>query len=92
MAALSKKDLVSKLSLDTKLSAKDGSAILEFFLYKIKTNLINGNQKISKFGTFYKKVTPQRVGRNPKTKETYTIMKRNKISFKISSKIKNNLN
>ena len=34
---------------------------------KISSNTV----KISGFGSFYKKVTPARVGRNPKTKEEH---------------------
>ena len=48
--------------------------------------------KISNFGTFYTKYTPQRLGRNPKTKEEFIISKRLKLFFKPSNKIRSIIN
>jgi integration host factor subunit alpha len=48
--------------------------------------------KISNFGTFYTKNTPQRTGRNPKTKEEFVISKRLKLFFKPSNKIRSIIN
>ena len=89
---ISKKDLITKLSLDADLSTKDSNNILSIFISSIKKHLIDGDQKISNFGSFLNKQTPERLGRNPKTKEIFTITKRNKISFKISSKINKYIN
>ena len=48
--------------------------------------------KLSGFGAFSFKKTPKRVGRNPKTKESYIISERNKLYFNPSSSTKEKLN
>ena len=53
-----------------------------------KTSNIN----INKFGTFVFKKTPKRVGRNPKTLQQYDIRPRQKLSFKPSEEVKQNIN
>ncbi len=71
-----------------KSTAKD---LLESFIDIIKSNS-SKNIKISNFGTFSVKTTPERVGRNPKTKKEYIISKRKKLTFQASSVVKKNLN
>ena len=44
------------------------------------------------FGTFYSHKTPKRIGRNPKTKDSYIIQPRIKINFKPSNKVRGTLN
>ena len=49
-------------------------------------NFINSNKndlKLAKFGTFKRKITVERVGRNPKTGQEYIIKQRKKIRFYI---------
>ena len=48
--------------------------------------------KISKFGTFTLRRKNQRIGRNPKTKESKIISERNVILFKPSKEFKNYIN
>ena len=48
--------------------------------------------KLSSFGSFSFKKTPKRLGRNPNTKDSYIIPELNKLNFKPSNKIKENLN
>ena len=48
--------------------------------------------KISKFGTFSIRLKKSRIGRNPKTKETKTISKRNVVLFKPSKEFKYHIN
>jgi len=48
--------------------------------------------KISSFGTFRKIKKKERIGRNPKTKESAKISAREVIVFKASKKIKDKLN
>ncbi len=66
-------------------------SLLESFLNLIKKNRFK-TIKISNFGTFYLHESPVRVGRNPKTKQEFTIPKRKKLIFKPSSATKNVLN
>jgi integration host factor subunit alpha len=88
---LDKKDIVKNISTKTQLSLKESHQITEFFLNLVSKNFSKGI-KISRFGTFLTKTTPQRIGRNPKTKEIYIISKRKKISFKPSTVIRDLFN
>ena len=85
-----KKNIVHKLSLDTKMKQNEASFFLDSFIEILKDSLLIDSYtcKITKFGTFTKKTTPQRTGRNPKTKELYIITKRKKIVFSASNFIK----
>ena len=67
--------------------------LIEDFLSLIITNLKNEKEiKLSKFGTFSVRSKKQRVGRNPKTKESKMISKRNVILFKPSKEFKEFIN
>ena len=48
--------------------------------------------KIKNFGTFSLREKKKRIGRNPKSKKTYEITKRNVVVFKPVNSIKNRLN
>jgi len=89
--SLGKKDIINNISSGAFLHKSISKDILESFLKIIKANKLK-KIKISNFGTFYTHHSPQRVGRNPKTKEVFTIPKRKKLIFKASSLVKNNLN
>jgi nucleoid DNA-binding protein len=87
-----KTDIVKNISKKSLISTEDAKNILESFLSIIKNKSKNGPVKLSNFGTFSFKKTPKRLGRNPKTKVSYIIPKLNRLSFKPSNKIKENLN
>ena len=89
---LSKKDIAKKLSKKFNLTTKDSMNLLNKFLYIIKENLKTNSVKLSKFGTFIIQKTPQRLGRNPKTGESYIIKARNRVAFKPSKSLKKDLN
>ena len=87
-----KKDIVSNISSKAHIT-KDNSIeffriFLELVISKSKSKVV----KISNFGTFYSKNTPQRLGRNPKTKQEFVISKRSKLFFKHSNKIRKIIN
>tara|TARA_B100000768_G_C10997172_1_gene256396 strand:+ start:84 stop:356 length:273 start_codon:yes stop_codon:yes gene_type:complete len=81
-----------KVSKDIDISLLVAQRVVEFFLVTIKKTSKSSAIKITGFGTFMLQETPERVGRNPKTKESYIIPKRNKLKFKASSKVKETLN
>ena len=56
-------------------------SVFEFFVDLLKKNSKQKIVKVSNFGTFYTKNTPQRLGRNPKTKEEFIISKRSCYSL-----------
>jgi integration host factor subunit alpha len=80
------------INIKSKAQISDSKAFLEFFVDLLKKNSKQKIVKISNFGTFYTKNTPQRLGRNPKTKEEFIISKRSKLFFKPSNKIRSVIN
>ena len=88
----SKTDIVKDISKKSLVSSGDARNILESLLSIVKNKSKSRLVKLSNFGTFSLKKTPKRHGRNPKTKDSYIITERNKLNFKPSNKIKENLN
>jgi nucleoid DNA-binding protein len=80
------------MSRKSLVSAGGSKIILESFLSLIKNASKSRLVKLSSFGTFSFKKTPKRLGRNPKTKDSYIIPVTNKLNFKPSSKLKRKLN
>jgi nucleoid DNA-binding protein len=89
---LSKSGIVKNISRKSLVSAAESKFILESFLSIIKNSSKLRPVKLSSFGTFSFKKTPKRLGRNPKTKDSYIIPELHKLNFKPSNKIKENLN
>jgi len=89
---VSKSNICCKISDDIGISKKTSSQFLDKFIYLIKSKSKTQKVKISTFGTFYIKKTAKRVGRNPKTKESYIIESKNKLNFISSSLVKKFLN
>ena len=90
--SFSKNDIAKNISKKSLVSAGESKIILESFLSLIKSSSKLRIIKLSSFGTFSFKKTPKRIGRNPKTKDSYIIPMLNKLNFKPSNKIKENLN
>ena len=88
----SKTNIIKNISKKSLVSAGDASGILESFLSLIKNKSKSRLVKLSGFGSFSFKKTPERLGRNPKTKDSYIIPEHNKLNFKPSNKIKANIN
>ena len=86
--SLGKRDIVKNISAETHMTNLISSEILNCFINLIKSNSVNKTIKISNFGSFYYKKTPRRIGRNPKTKETFPIPARSKLTFLSSNKVK----
>ena len=88
----SKTNIIKNISKKSLVSAGDASGILESFLSLIKNKSKSRVVKLGSFGSFSYKKTPERRGRNPKTKDSYIIPELNKLNFKPSNKIKENIN
>jgi integration host factor subunit alpha len=88
----SKKSLSKNISNNLGIPLDVSKAFTNSFLSLIKKNYKTHIIKFSNFGTFRKHKTPTRIGRNPKTKETYMINSSYKMLFKPSNNIKNKLN
>ena len=86
---LTKKEIINAIHMQIGYSKKISEIIFEDFFDILLENIIkNKSVKLSKFGTFYLKRKKERIGRNPKTKDTAIITERNVITFKSSKELK----
>ena len=90
---LTKKEIVNAIYMQIGFSKKISESLLEDLFQIILKNIISQKKvKISNFGTFSLRRKNERIGRNPKTKETKTISSRNVILFKASKELKSYIN
>tara|TARA_B100001093_G_C26128986_1_gene718234 strand:- start:137 stop:412 length:276 start_codon:yes stop_codon:yes gene_type:complete len=87
-----KKDIIKNITSETDISYSEAANIMESFLFLIKSKSKSKSVKISNFGSFSIKKTPERIGRNPKTMVSYIISELSKLNFKPSNKIKEKIN
>ena len=90
--SLSKTNIVKNITNNSKVSVGEAVNILESFLSLLKNKSKLRSVKLSNFGSFSFKKTPKRLGRNPKTNDSYIIPELNKLNFKASNKIKKKIN
>jgi len=90
--SLGKKDIIKNISSKAHISSAIAAELTESFFNLVKQCTSDNAIKIANFGRFYKRVTPERIGRNPKTKQEFPITKRSKLFFKTSVKVKHILN
>ena len=90
--SLTKNNIINKIKKNTSISTSEASSIFESVLSLIKFQSKSKSLKSSGFGTFSLKKTPKRVGRNPKTQDSYIIPELKKLNFKPSNKVKEKLN
>ena len=85
---LTKKDLVNLVYMQLGFSKQISENLIDDFLSTIVTNIKSEKKlKLSKFGTFSIRLKKSRIGRNPKTKEEFTISPRKSVSFTASKNI-----
>ncbi len=90
---LTKKDLVNLVYMQLGFSKQISENLIEDFLSTIVNNIKSEKKlKLSKFGTFTIREKKSRIGRNPKTKETKTISRREVVLFKPSKEFKEFVN
>lgn len=88
-----KKTISKDISNNLGIALTDSNKILDKFIVFIINGLrSNIKIKISGFGTFDKINTTKRIGRNPKTGDSYIICSKNKPKFQAARKIKQALN
>ena len=89
---LKKSDIAKNISSKTFISGSVSKELIDSFIDIIKSKSDEQDVKVTKFGTFTNKVTPERIGRNPKTGEEHIITERVKLNFITSNKVKDQLN
>jgi len=86
--SLGKSSIAKNITLKTHISLNQSNLFINSFINHIKKNSSDKTVKISGFGSFFRRNTPKRIGRNPKTMDKFIIPNRLKIFFKPSNKIK----
>ena len=89
--SVTKKDLAKNITNKLGLSQKDSLFLVKQFFQVLIDNK-DSNINLNKFGTFILKKTPKRIGRNPKTLQKFEIKPRQKLTFKPSDDLKQNIN
>ena len=87
-----KSDIAKNIANKTSISNLKAKQLLDRFIQVVVSSSKKHQVKISGFGTFIKKETPSRIGRNPKTGKEYEISKRTKLNLILSNKIKEKIN
>ena len=90
--SINKKNIAKEITKNAEINFADSQKILDALINFIKYNSKKQSVKIQNFGTFFYKLTSQRIGRNPKTKESYIISPRVKVNFRASRKAQEVLN
>ena len=90
---LTKKDLINQIYMQIGFSKQMSENLIEDFLSLFIENLIKEKKiKLSKFGTFTIREKRERIGRNPKTRESKIIKARKVVLFKPSKEFKEFVN
>lgn len=85
---MNKVELVAAMAEKTGLSKKDAEAALKAFTETVTDEMKKGHKvQLVGFGTFEKKVTPAREGRNPQTGAKCMYPEKVKASCKMSKSI-----
>jgi integration host factor subunit alpha len=87
-----KSDIAKNIANKTSISNQKAKQLLDRFIQVVVSGSKKQQVKISGFGTFIKRETPSRIGRNPKTGEEFEISKRTKLNLILSNKIKEKIN
>ena len=87
-----KSDIAKNIANKTSISNQKAKQLLDRFIQVVVSGSKKQQVKISGFGTFIRKETPSRIGRNPKTGEEFQISKRTKLNLILSNKIKEKIN
>ena len=90
--SITKKNIIKNINKETAISIEDATILMESFLLLVKKHAKTNKVKLSSFGAFRFKKTPKRIGRNPKTSDSYIIPELNKLNFKPSNILKDKIN
>ena len=87
-----KSDIAKNIADKTSLPNQKAKQLLDKFIQVVVSASSKSQVKISGFGTFVRKKTPSRIGRNPKTGEEFKISERSKLNLILSNKIRKKIN
>jgi len=90
--SFTKSDISKNIALKASIPNQSAKQLLNKFIQVVVSASGKRQVKIAGFGTFIRKKTPSRIGRNPKTGEEFEISKRSKLNLILSNKIKEKIN
>ena len=90
--SLTKSNISKNIALKALVSNRSAKNLLDKFIKVVISSSYTKKVKISGLGTFQRKSTPFRIGRNPKTGEEFNIPQRAKLNLVLSNKIKQKIN
>ena len=90
--SFTKSDIAKNIAKKASISNQSAKQLLNKFIQAAISASDKRQVKINGFGTFVKKRTPLRIGRNPKTGEEFEISERSKLNLILSNKIKEKIN
>ena len=91
--ALTKSDIIEKISLETALTNKQSGKSVEKIIEILKSTLESGDDiLISGFGKMSVQDKNERKGRNPATGDDMMLPARKVVSFKSSGKLREQIN
>ena len=90
--SFTKSDIAKNIAKKILVSNQSAKQLLDNFIQVVVSESSKRQLKISGFGTFLRKKTPSRIGRNPKTGEEFEIPERYKLNLVLSNKIKEKIN
>lgn len=86
---MNKAQLVEAVSSLTKLNKVQAENALDAFVVIVRNRVKQGDEvKVKGFGTFYRRKTKERPGRNPQTGETFKIPACGHARFRVSAEFK----
>ena len=86
---MNKTELIAAVAAKTGLTKKDAEKVVNATIDSITESLVKGDKvNVSGFGIFEVKTRGERVGRNPRTKETIEIPATRLPGFKASKTLK----
>ena len=89
---IKKVDLIKNLSVKKGFSVLLSKKLVEDFFFILKSNIKSHETNLKNLGTFKLISKKERMGRNPKTKQIFTISARKSLSFITSKNLLNKLN
>ena len=90
--SFTKSDIAKNIAIKTSISNQSAKQLLNNFIQVVVSASKKSPVKIASFGTFIRKKTPTRIGRNPKTGEEFQILERSRLNLILSNKIKEKIN
>lgn len=88
-----KEDLIKSIMSQLSVDRAEAQNMVENMLKIIKEALYKGDSvMVSGFGHFKVRRKKERIGRNPKTKESYAISERNVVAFYPSKVLRKDIN